>query len=131
MGAWCYTTDTKKRWEYCDVPQCEEKPTYCKDPIKNENRVCALGKYVICSVPYGSSWGDCLWYEGTNFTSGNFEVKSMTPMGRGVVGCRIDEDCSIMVKKAWERDGQPRKALGVMKNVLPPLPPHWIGFFRT
>ena len=23
--AWCYTTDRKKRWKYCDVPTCDEK----------------------------------------------------------------------------------------------------------
>jgi len=26
-GAWCYTTDPDKRWEYCDVPRCGEFPT--------------------------------------------------------------------------------------------------------
>jgi len=25
-GAWCYTEDDKVRWEYCDVPDCEEDP---------------------------------------------------------------------------------------------------------
>jgi len=25
-GVWCYTTDDDKRWEYCDVPQCSERP---------------------------------------------------------------------------------------------------------
>jgi len=24
-GAWCYTTDPDTRWEYCDVPVCEEE----------------------------------------------------------------------------------------------------------
>ena len=23
-GAWCYTTDTNKRWDYCGVPSCTE-----------------------------------------------------------------------------------------------------------
>jgi len=27
-GAWCYTTDGKKRWEYCNVPLCDPPPTY-------------------------------------------------------------------------------------------------------
>ena len=22
-GVWCYTTDTKTRWEACDVPKCD------------------------------------------------------------------------------------------------------------
>lgn len=26
-GAWCYTTDAKVRWEYCDVPDCKDDPT--------------------------------------------------------------------------------------------------------
>ena len=21
-GPWCYTTDSKKRWEYCGIPKC-------------------------------------------------------------------------------------------------------------
>lgn len=21
-GPWCYTTDPRKRWEYCDIPLC-------------------------------------------------------------------------------------------------------------
>jgi len=23
-GAWCYTTDAQKRWEYCSLPQCDD-----------------------------------------------------------------------------------------------------------
>ncbi len=26
-GAWCYTTDAKVRWEYCDVSDCKDDPT--------------------------------------------------------------------------------------------------------
>ena len=22
LGPWCYTTDSKKRWEYCGIPKC-------------------------------------------------------------------------------------------------------------
>ena len=22
---WCYTTDANKRWEYCDIPNCQGK----------------------------------------------------------------------------------------------------------
>jgi len=25
-GAWCYTTDPAMRWEYCDVPDCDDDP---------------------------------------------------------------------------------------------------------
>ena len=25
-GPWCYTTDPDKRWEYCDVPVCDDEP---------------------------------------------------------------------------------------------------------
>ena len=25
-GTWCYTTDPETRWEYCDVPSCEDDP---------------------------------------------------------------------------------------------------------
>lgn len=24
---WCYTTDPGKRWEYCDIPMCDELQT--------------------------------------------------------------------------------------------------------
>ena len=23
-GAWCYTTDPSQRWQYCNVPRCED-----------------------------------------------------------------------------------------------------------
>ena len=23
QGVWCYTTDPDERWEYCDVPECD------------------------------------------------------------------------------------------------------------
>ena len=27
---WCFTTDRKKRWEYCDIPKCTPgKDLYC------------------------------------------------------------------------------------------------------
>ena len=26
-GAWCYTTDPKVRWKYCDVPTCGQTDT--------------------------------------------------------------------------------------------------------
>ncbi|KAL7987622.1 hypothetical protein Chor_006541 [Crotalus horridus] len=26
-GPWCYTTDKKQGWEYCDVPQCRKSPS--------------------------------------------------------------------------------------------------------
>jgi len=33
--AWCYTTDPDKRWEYCDVPVCDDgppsAPSFCYD----------------------------------------------------------------------------------------------------
>ena len=29
-GPWCFTTDPNTRWEYCDVPKCEEsQPSEC------------------------------------------------------------------------------------------------------
>ena len=24
-GPWCYTTDSKKRWEHCGIPKCPAK----------------------------------------------------------------------------------------------------------
>ena len=31
-GAWCYTTKSWQRWEYCDVRQC----SYCDEGNKQE-----------------------------------------------------------------------------------------------
>ncbi|XP_034328389.2 uncharacterized protein [Magallana gigas] len=28
-GPWCYTTDPKQRWEYCDIPKCGTPPIEC------------------------------------------------------------------------------------------------------
>merc|ERR1711971_790463 len=37
-GPWCYTTDPNKRWEYCGVPTCPEKP---ENPEGSEERDCS------------------------------------------------------------------------------------------
>uniref|UniRef100_A0A6I8NWX0 Plasminogen n=1 Tax=Ornithorhynchus anatinus TaxID=9258 RepID=A0A6I8NWX0_ORNAN len=29
QGPWCYTTDPEKRYEYCDIPECEEECMHC------------------------------------------------------------------------------------------------------
>ncbi|XP_051868163.1 plasminogen [Pristis pectinata] len=29
MGPWCYTKDPNKRWEYCQIPNCEEDCMFC------------------------------------------------------------------------------------------------------
>ncbi len=33
-GAWCYTTDAKVRWEYCDVSDCKDDPTTLNDYLE-------------------------------------------------------------------------------------------------
>ncbi|XP_038623659.1 plasminogen-like isoform X2 [Tachyglossus aculeatus] len=29
QGPWCYTTDPEKRYDYCDIPECEEECMHC------------------------------------------------------------------------------------------------------
>merc|ERR1712121_468314 len=71
-GAWCYTTDKKIRWEYCDVPQCPKDPyrnmqcrnIYCNDPyctklVEGSLVHCAMGKYYV-----GCGNRHCYYYKG-------------------------------------------------------------------
>jgi len=48
--AWCYTTDSNKRWEYCDVPLCgvdppTSAPTSNCSPLAGETCGCAEDGY--------------------------------------------------------------------------------------
>ncbi|XP_019620048.1 PREDICTED: uncharacterized protein LOC109466730 [Branchiostoma belcheri] len=63
-GVWCYTTDAEKRWEYCDVPQCEISSIALRcphqDPPMNGALSCDAWLYgqfctVQCEEPYDFS----------------------------------------------------------------------------
>nr|XP_039251938.1 plasminogen-like [Styela clava] len=57
-GIWCYTTNKKKRWEYCDVPKCSEllpktttpraetESTTTPEPVPKECYICNGYGYV-------------------------------------------------------------------------------------
>ncbi|XP_076112654.1 uncharacterized protein LOC143080614 [Mytilus galloprovincialis] len=65
-GPWCYTTDAKKRWEYCAIPYCEKKVKPAKPKGKKvipskpkEKKVKPakpIGKKVIPSKPKGTNY---------------------------------------------------------------------------
>ena len=29
-GPWCHTMDAETEWEYCDIPECSRKSTFCQ-----------------------------------------------------------------------------------------------------
>jgi len=37
-GPWCYTTDTNKRWDYCNVEMCPKKTDGCKNENDTDGR---------------------------------------------------------------------------------------------
>ncbi|KAM6964909.1 plasminogen-like [Aplochiton taeniatus] len=38
MMPWCYTTDSETRWEYCDIPSCEDTPAAEVTCLKGKGR---------------------------------------------------------------------------------------------
>ncbi|XP_004449855.1 plasminogen isoform X2 [Dasypus novemcinctus] len=53
-GPWCYTTNPKKLFDYCDIPQCLSSPFDCGRP-KVEPKKCP-GRVVGGCVAYPHSW---------------------------------------------------------------------------
>ncbi|XP_071172918.1 uncharacterized protein [Mytilus edulis] len=50
-GPWCYTTDAKKRWEYCAIPYCGKKAIPSKPKVKKVKPAKPIGKKAIPSKP--------------------------------------------------------------------------------
>ncbi|XP_026197033.1 plasminogen [Anabas testudineus] len=53
-GPWCYTTDRNKKWEHCQIPDCEENK--CGMPVTQPKR--CFGRIVggCVSKPYSWPW---------------------------------------------------------------------------
>merc|ERR1719209_1983063 len=49
LGPWCYTTDSKKRWEYCGIPKCSVGECYPKgtrgEDYRGHANVTVTGSY--------------------------------------------------------------------------------------
>ena len=58
-GVWCYTTDPGKRWEYCDVPECDNDGSGDHDDSDDYNSDYAwyyeIGKSAYCWCKIGTS----------------------------------------------------------------------------
>ncbi|KFQ71307.1 Plasminogen, partial [Phaethon lepturus] len=51
-GPWCFTTDTQKKWEYCEIPRCSSSEHDCgKAPVRSER---ACEQYSMCDASPGS-----------------------------------------------------------------------------
>ncbi|XP_051511661.1 plasminogen isoform X1 [Myxocyprinus asiaticus] len=51
-GPWCYTTDQKKKWDYCQIPDCESPK--CGQPLTKPKR--CFGRIVGGCVSKPHSW---------------------------------------------------------------------------
>ncbi|XP_076113410.1 uncharacterized protein LOC143081059 [Mytilus galloprovincialis] len=82
-GPWCYTTDAKKRWEYCAIPYCKKKVTPAKPIGKKVKPAKPIGKKVKTAKPkakkvtpakpkeHNYALGRHAWQTRTHYSSGN------------------------------------------------------------
>ncbi|CAG5076843.1 Oidioi.mRNA.OKI2018_I69.PAR.g8564.t1.cds [Oikopleura dioica] len=62
-GAWCYTTDSNKRWEYCDIPACDCVSFYSGNQANYEGKISVTESGKKCDV-----WVDMPdGFDGTNY----------------------------------------------------------------
>ena len=52
-GPWCYTTDPKKRFEYCDIPKCDDVEIDKEEPFYSDGS--------SLSDDYEANYGDFDW----------------------------------------------------------------------
>ncbi|KAI5615090.1 plasminogen precursor [Silurus asotus] len=53
-GPWCYTTDRSKKWDYCQIPDCERDVAKCGQPAVKPRR--CFGRIVGGCVSKPHSW---------------------------------------------------------------------------
>jgi len=56
---WCYTTDSKKRWEYCDPMPSDDAKT---EPVKCFHMLTGLGKNRAAKGGAGERFRDAVCY---------------------------------------------------------------------
>ncbi|KAI0217207.1 hypothetical protein LSAT2_030911 [Lamellibrachia satsuma] len=79
---WCYTTDLSSRWEYCNIPLCEDINECGSNPCRNGGTCTdALNKY-SCTCHNG--------YEGTNCDTNTDECGSNPCQHGGTCSDRVN-----------------------------------------